>query len=236
MPVRNDAYQREGGRHVESHQPQQREVAPGPIRAQAFARPERSERGEQRADEHLQRSPRNPRHDAVARGPEGADEQHRSCGPDRGRADRMVGSAEGDDDYRDLEPLERDAPEREEEARPVEAVADALLDLLLADADPKPARRMANTISPASVPASAPRHCRVTPTATTMATISITSMDAARNVEMRTGVFMSSFSRTLEYSIRSSRSCCRPHRGVAAARRGEAVPDPLRRKLVRSEW
>ncbi len=47
----------------------------------------------------------------------------------------MVSSTEGDDDHRDLEPLERDAPERKEEARPVEAVSDVLLDLLLADAD-----------------------------------------------------------------------------------------------------
>jgi hypothetical protein len=46
----------------------------------------------------------------------------------------MVGSTEGDDDHRDLESLERDSPEREEEAGPVEAACDVLLDLLLADA------------------------------------------------------------------------------------------------------
>ena len=49
---------------------------------------------------------------------------------------------------------------------------------------------MAKTNRPASVPASAPRHWRVTPTATTMATISITSIDAARNVETKTLTFM----------------------------------------------
>src|SRR5207244_11623189 len=133
-PVRHHAHQHERGRDIQNAQPQEREVAPGPIRTQALFRPERSERGEQRADEQLQRSSRNPRHEPVARTPEGADEQHRSYRPDRRRGDRMVSSTEGDDDHRDLEPLERDPSERKEEARPVEAVSDVLLDLLLANA------------------------------------------------------------------------------------------------------
>jgi hypothetical protein len=41
---------------VQVAQPKEREVAPGPVRAQSLIRSERSERGEQRADEQLQRS------------------------------------------------------------------------------------------------------------------------------------------------------------------------------------
>src|SRR5262245_8022883 len=50
--------------------------------------------------------------------------------------------------------------------------------------------RIASSTSAATAPRDAARHDRVTPTATTMATISITSIVAARNVETRTLTFM----------------------------------------------
>jgi enamine deaminase RidA (YjgF/YER057c/UK114 family) len=46
----------------------------------------------------------------------------------------MGRDAESDDDHRDLEPFKRDAPESQDEPRPVEPISDVLLDPLLADA------------------------------------------------------------------------------------------------------
>ena len=62
-------------------------------------------------------------------------------------------------------------------------------------AAPRAATVTTSTRRPPAAPTRAARHERVTPTATTIATISITSIDAARNVEMKTPQFIGSDSR-----------------------------------------
>ena len=172
-------------------EPQQRQLTTGPADTEALAGPERAEGGQ---------------------------DDHRGSGTEHRRAERTGGATEGDHHDGDLEPFEGDALGRQHEAGPVEPSGPqvGVVDVLLARADrpslrgdaehslaqplqpegtlrsavPSAVISAASTTSPAPAPTSAARQERVLPTATTIATISITSMAAAGEVAAPTVTFV----------------------------------------------